>query len=110
MANMSIIAGTFTYINQNKFKHHILLAEQVRYRSQKHEQPRKTHYIYFAPGRTAVCERVLEEEGVYGDLIIGDYHLDLIPLDTDLLSFEYRNAFYELYNVKLDTVYLATND
>ena len=47
-----------------------------------------------------MCERVLEEEGVFGDVIIGEYHMDLVPLDQDLLSFEYPHAFADLQLVR----------
>lgn len=70
----------------------------ARHIKQHQQQSKRLNYwLYLCPRRTVVCERVLEEEGVYGDLIIGDCQLDLIPFDTDLLSFEYPNAFRELY-------------
>ncbi|KAI9095923.1 Sec1-like protein [Phlyctochytrium arcticum] len=56
------------------------------------------HYrIYFVPQRSLLCERILEEESVYGEVTIGEYHLDLVPLDSDLLSLEMDNAFRDLY-------------
>lgn len=44
-----------------------------------------------------VCEMVLEEEGVFGSLAIGELHLDLIPLDDDLLSLEMDHSFKDLF-------------
>lgn len=35
-----------------------------------------------------ICERVLEEEGVKGDITIGDYAMDWIPCEDDLISME----------------------
>ncbi|KAI8908166.1 Sec1-like protein [Powellomyces hirtus] len=58
---------------------------------------RRTYSLFFVPRRTLICERVLEEEGVYGELTIGEFHLDLIPLEDDLLSLELDNSFRELY-------------
>jgi len=55
------------------------------------------YYIYFVPRRTMICERVLEDEGVYGDVTIGEYHLDIVPLDDDLLSMELDNSFKDLF-------------
>lgn len=42
-----------------------------------------------------LCERVLAEAGVLGDVRLNEYHLDLIPLETDVLSLELPNAFRE---------------
>lgn len=58
--------------------------------------------IFFSPKRTLVCERVLEEEGVLGDVKIGDYLVDLIPLDSDLLSFEFPDSFRQLFLVRYE--------
>jgi len=55
------------------------------------------YYIYFVPRRTMICERVLEDAGVYGDVTIGEYHLDIVPLDDDLLSMELENSFKDLF-------------
>ena len=46
-----------------------------------------------------ICERVLEDEGVYGDVTLGEYHLDIMPMEDDLFSLELENSFRELYLV-----------
>lgn len=64
-----------------------------------------------------MCERVLEDEGVWTgkyrsllevyfdvghaltlslDVRIGEYHLDLIPFDSDLLSLELSSSFKDI--------------
>ncbi|TPX34829.1 hypothetical protein SmJEL517_g02554 [Synchytrium microbalum] len=53
--------------------------------------------VFFVPRRTLICERVLEDEGVYGDISMGEYHLDIIPLDDDVFSLELEGSFRELY-------------
>ncbi len=30
---------------------------------------RRDYYIFFVPRRTMICERVLEDEGVYNDIL-----------------------------------------
>ncbi|KAF8477599.1 Sec1-like protein [Kalaharituber pfeilii] len=52
---------------------------------------------FFVPRRTLVCEKILEEEGVVGDITIGEYPLYFIPLEPDLLSLELEQSFQELY-------------
>ncbi|KAF9403342.1 hypothetical protein BGZ94_004644, partial [Podila epigama] len=47
--------------------------------------------------RTALCEKVLEDEGVFGEITKGEYHLDLIPMEDDVLSLEWDSTFKELY-------------
>lgn len=56
---------------------------------------KKSFYIYFVPRRRMMCEKVLEEEGVWSDVKIGEYHLDLIPFDNDILSMELPTSFRE---------------
>jgi hypothetical protein len=55
--------------------------------------------IYFVPRRTMLCERVLAEEGVFGDVKTGEFHLDLIPFEEDVLSLEMPSAFRECFLV-----------
>lgn len=49
----------------------------------------KTDFLLcFVPQRTRICERVLEEEGVFGSITIADYAMDWIPLEDDVISME----------------------
>ncbi len=49
--------------------------------------------MFWLPRRTIACERVLQEEGVYGDVAAGELPIDLIPFDADVLSLELDTAF-----------------
>ncbi|KAF8069504.1 VPS33 [Scenedesmus sp. PABB004] len=51
--------------------------------------------VFWVPRRSIAVERVLEDEGVYGDITQGEYPLDLVPLDDDVLSLELDGAFRE---------------
>lgn len=53
--------------------------------------------IFMVPKKTLLCERILEEEGVYGDAIVSEFPLDLIPLDDDVYSLELNDVFADLY-------------
>ena len=57
------------------------------------------HHLFFVPRRTLICERILEEEGVYADVSIGEFYLDLIPLEEDVISLEMPKSFHELFIV-----------
>ena len=39
-----------------------------------------------------LCTTILQEEGVLDDVQIGEYQLDLIPFDIDVLSLELDNS------------------
>ena len=51
-----------------------------------------------------VCERVLEQEGVFGYVTIDEYPLDLIPLDKDVLSLELPEFFRSYYLVRIKCI------
>ena len=58
---------------------------------------RKEYAVYFVPRRTMLCERALEEMGVYGDVSVGEYPLDLVPFDDDVLSMQMASCYKECY-------------
>lgn len=64
------------------------------------------HVVHFVPGRTIVCEKVLQEEGVYGDCTLADYPLYFIPFDYDVLSLELDSAF-RVHSLPNDEVHSA---
>jgi vacuolar protein sorting-associated protein 33A len=45
------------------------------------------------PHRSVACEQVLEDEGVLEVTNIGEYHLGLIPMESDLLSLEMSDLY-----------------
>ena len=53
----------------------------------------------FVPRRTLIYEKILEDEGVLGDLTIGEFPLHFIPLELDPLFLELEDALEELYLV-----------
>ncbi|KNC96078.1 hypothetical protein, variant [Spizellomyces punctatus DAOM BR117] len=83
------------YICRPKVGHVKCIAGHIQTHSQ--HGVKISYSIFFVPRRSLICERVLEEEGVFGDVIVGEYHLDLLPLEDDLLSLELDSAFRELY-------------
>jgi hypothetical protein len=70
----------------------------------------KTYAVHFVPRKTIVCEALLKKEldsegnkGTFkelereGRLKLGDCHLDLIPLDGDVLTLELDGVFTDCY-------------
>ena len=58
-------------------------------------------FVYFVPKKTVMCEHILDVEYKLSDKVAqyqtGEYELDLIPVDDDVLSMEMDSCFKELY-------------
>ncbi|CAG8726746.1 1582_t:CDS:10 [Rhizophagus irregularis] len=80
------------YICRPQLNYMKYIAEHIAHH-QKDVVSNYEYNLFFVPRRTMICERVLEEAGI----TIGEYHLDLIPFEDDLLSLELDNTFKELY-------------
>ena len=50
--------------------------------------------------KTVVCEKILEEGGVYGQLTQLDCPVLFFPLDTDVISLERNSLFADVFLVK----------
>lgn len=53
----------------------------------------KEFAVFFVPRRTMLCERELATNGVFGDVRLGEFKLDLIPFERDLVSLETPLSF-----------------
>ncbi|KAJ1914133.1 Vacuolar protein-sorting-associated protein 33 [Tieghemiomyces parasiticus] len=82
------------YLSRPEVTHMQWIADHVR-EAARAQRPHE-FTLYFSPRRTLVCDRILEEQGVLGDLTIGEYHLDLVPLEDDLASLELSDCFRSL--------------
>jgi len=61
------------------------------------ENIKKQYAIFFVPRKTNICERILEEEGVLGNITLGEFKLDLVPFETDVLSLEMEGLYRECF-------------
>ena len=61
-----------------------------------HQGLRSQYHIFFVPLRSVACEQILEDEGVLNTLSIGEYHLELVPMDSDLLSLELGDVYRQV--------------
>jgi Sec1 family len=57
--------------------------------------------IFWVPRRTLVSNKILEDEGILGDVNVSEFPMHFLPLEDDLLSLELGDAFMELYLVSL---------
>src|SRR5689334_17411094 len=101
--------------------------QQLQQQPQQPQQPQppihRSYQLIFISKRNIICERILEEEGVIGsiyflnnfcfnlfsshssliaytEISIGDFAVDFIPLEKDLLSLEINHCYRSLYLVK----------
>lgn len=74
-----------------------LIAGHIHKHKSDSSTSHKSYGIYFVPRKTMLCERVLAETGVLGDVQRGAYHLDLIPFEEDVLSLELNESFRDVF-------------
>mmetsp|Transcript_23039 Transcript_23039/g.71778 ORF Transcript_23039/g.71778 Transcript_23039/m.71778 type:complete len:232 (-) Transcript_23039:38-733(-) len=70
------------------------VAEHIRERHRAKQQQGGVS-VFFVPRRSTICERVLEEEGVYADITFGELPLDFIPYEEDVVSLELDTGLRE---------------
>lgn len=73
-------------------------AEQIK-RLQKSSSIEHEFSVVWVPRRTLVCNKILEEAGVLGDISVEEFPLYFIPLDHDVLSLALEDSFSDLYLV-----------
>ncbi len=61
--------------------------------------------IFWVPRRTLVSNKILEEEGVLGDVNVSEFPMYFLPLEHDILSLELEDAFVEMYLVSSNGVF-----
>ncbi|KAI9755946.1 MAG: F-actin-capping protein subunit beta [Chaenotheca gracillima] len=72
------------------------IAEQIK-RLQQNRQADHEFSIFWVPRRTLVCDKILEDEAVLGDVNVAEFPLFFITLEKDLLSLELEDSFSDLY-------------
>ncbi|KAG8527012.1 uncharacterized protein KY384_008441 [Bacidia gigantensis] len=85
----------------------IAIAEQIQ-RLQKASSTQHEFSIIWVPRRTLVGDKILEESGVLGELNVEVLDLHFVPLEGDLLSLCFNDAFNDIYLYKDPTsIFLA---
>ncbi|KAL1923818.1 uncharacterized protein VTP21DRAFT_8798 [Calcarisporiella thermophila] len=86
------------YICRAQIKNMKHLASHIHHHTSTSSPSQKYDYhLFFTPRRTLICERVLEEEGVLGEITMGEFKLEFIPFEDDVISLEMENSFRELF-------------
>lgn len=82
------------YLVRSRIENAQLIAQQILQTNKLGTQ--LEYSVFFMPRRSMVCEKVFQEEGIFGDVTLSEYPLDFIPFDSDILSLELDTAFKEL--------------
>ncbi|XP_046738532.1 vacuolar protein sorting-associated protein 33A [Diprion similis] len=73
-----------------------LIAEKVH--GEEGTRPQKKFHLFFVPRKSLLCEKKLQNRGVYGSFtLFEEFACDLFPFDSDLVSMELSGAFNEFY-------------
>ncbi len=57
--------------------------------------------MIWVPRRTLVCNKILEEAGVLGDVSVEEFPLHFVPLEQDVLSLGLEDSFCDIYLVRV---------
>ena len=75
------------------------VASQIRAleKSRGRGEPQRAYTLFFVPRRSMLCEKVLEDEGVYGLITVREFAQQLFVLEDDVLSLEEPHSFRECF-------------
>ncbi|KAJ2925516.1 hypothetical protein H1R20_g11576, partial [Candolleomyces eurysporus] len=83
------------YLCRPKIKHVKIVADQIKRHAK--EAKKHTYTLLLIPRVSTLVSRILEEEGVLGEVTLSAFNLQFIPLAEDVISLEYDHAFKELW-------------
>lgn len=78
-------------------------ADQVKAHIRESQKNRYT--LLLVPRISTLVSRILEEEGVLGDITISSYNLQFIPIADNFISLENDDTFKELWVVCTSSTY-----
>ncbi|KAG8742542.1 hypothetical protein FRC10_001309 [Ceratobasidium sp. 414] len=104
---LSSTTTNIVYLCRPQTKWMKIVAEQIKRHTA--ENLHHNYALMLVPRRTVLCDKILEDEGVFGEnlrrvthvvtakVTISEYPLEFIPLEDDLISLEWENTFKEVY-------------
>ncbi|KAG8691360.1 hypothetical protein FRC11_004686 [Ceratobasidium sp. 423] len=92
---LSSNSTNIVYLCRPQAKWMKIVSEQIKQHTTESLQHNYT--LMLVPRRTVLCDKILEEEGVFGEVTISEFPLEFIPLEDDLISLEWDNTFKEIY-------------
>ncbi|TFK56782.1 Sec1-like protein [Heliocybe sulcata] len=92
---LSATSTNIVYLCRPSIRHVKIIADHVKRHAK--ESAKHTYTLLLVPRTSILVERILEEEGVLGEVNISSYNLQFIPIARDVISLEYDNAFKEIW-------------
>ncbi|KAJ2936455.1 hypothetical protein H1R20_g632, partial [Candolleomyces eurysporus] len=92
---LSSTTTSIVYLCRPKIKEVKIIADQIKRHAK--EAKKHTYTVLLTPRVSTLVSRILEEEGVLGDVTLTAFNLEFIPLAEDVISLEYEHAFKELW-------------
>ncbi|KAI0778775.1 Sec1-like protein [Trametes elegans] len=92
---LSATSTNIVYLCRPLIKWIKTIADQIKRHAR--ESQKHTYTLLLVPRTSTLVTRILEEEGVLGDISISSYNLQFIPLAEDVISLENDNAFKEIW-------------
>ncbi|KAA1467771.1 Sec1-like protein [Dentipellis sp. KUC8613] len=92
---LSAATTNVVYLCRPSIKWVKIIADQIKRHTR--ESKKHTYTLLLVPRTSTLITRVLEEEGVLGDINISSYNLQFIPIADDVISLENDHAFKEIW-------------
>ncbi|EKM84019.1 hypothetical protein AGABI1DRAFT_117473 [Agaricus bisporus var. burnettii JB137-S8] len=83
------------YLTRPSIKHVKIIADQIKRHAR--ESQKHNYTVLLVPRLSTLVSRILEEEGVLGEVTLSTYNLQFIPVADDVISLEREDAFRELW-------------
>jgi hypothetical protein len=82
--------------------HSVAITDPASDHIKRHSKDSRKHVytLLLVPRVSTLVSRILEEEGVLGDVTISAYQLQFIPVAEDVISLEHDNTLRELLAVR----------
>ncbi|KAF9531871.1 ATP binding protein [Crepidotus variabilis] len=85
------------YLCRPRIKHVKTIADKDHIKRHAKESRKYVYTLLLVPRVSTLVSRILEEEGVLGDVTISSYNLQFIPVADDVISLEHENTLRELW-------------
>ncbi|KAK9808509.1 hypothetical protein WJX73_003066 [Symbiochloris irregularis] len=88
-------ARNIIYLARSEIQNAQFIAQHIKTTTKQGGTPHE-FAVFFMPRKTTLCEHIFQQEGVFGDIVVGEFPVDFIPFDSDVLSLELPTAFREV--------------
>lgn len=86
------------FITRPSLKLMDVIAATIHNEERRKRVMKKDFYLYFLPRKSLLCEKQLQNKGVYGSIsYVGELQIEFFPVDKDLISMEVKDGYKELY-------------